>query len=255
MRSLLWVSVLSAALAGCIADGGVGVRANYVAPQPVVVEAQPQPVVVEAQPQEVDVEYVEPTSMVYVNPDVQVIEDYDEPVFFSTNLYWRYDNNVWYSSPYHDRGWVEVNDVPVSIRHIDRPTEYRHYHADNHATVVGQPGYRNPHPVTPPRPAGPPPHRYIPAGGTTAHGTAHEPSHGGAYQPTHPQPAQPVHNGTYEPVHNPTPAPAHNGTYEPVHTQPTHPTAPTQNQQPHPTAPAPHPAPVYKAPPPAKKKK
>ncbi len=33
-------------------------------------------------------------SMEYVSPGVQVIADYDYPVFYSDGYYWRYDNNV-----------------------------------------------------------------------------------------------------------------------------------------------------------------
>src|SRR5207244_1286987 len=86
------------------------------APQPAVVVEAPQPtatvVVNSPQPEPVyeeapvaEVEYVEPNNYVYVSPNVQVIEDYDYPVFFSDGMYWRNDGGVWYSSSYHDRGW------------------------------------------------------------------------------------------------------------------------------------------------------
>ena len=32
--------------------------------------------------------------LVYVSAGVQVIEDYDEPIFYSSNMYWRYDGGV-----------------------------------------------------------------------------------------------------------------------------------------------------------------
>ncbi|HSD87513.1 MAG TPA: hypothetical protein VLB44_08355 [Kofleriaceae bacterium] len=72
---------------------------------------------------EADVQLVE------LSPGVQVIADYDEPVFYSESYYWRYDNGVWYRSPYHSRGWVRVQTVPVAIRQIDQPRRYVHYHA------------------------------------------------------------------------------------------------------------------------------
>ena len=37
--------------------------------------------------------------LVYAAPGVQVIADYDEPVFFSDGLYWRYSGGYWYRSP------------------------------------------------------------------------------------------------------------------------------------------------------------
>jgi len=68
-------------------------------------------------------------SLVYVSDDVQVIEDYDQPVFYSANVYWRYDNGTWYSSRYHTRGWVRVSAPPAPIARIERPSAYVHFHA------------------------------------------------------------------------------------------------------------------------------
>src|SRR2546427_4563815 len=117
MTSLLKASAVTGLLADCMASGGVGYQATVVAPAPaVVVEAPPPP------PEPVvEVEYVEPAAYVYINPNVQVIEDYDYPVFFSGGFYWRQEGGVWYSSSYHDRGWVTTMDVPVYVRTIDRP--------------------------------------------------------------------------------------------------------------------------------------
>jgi hypothetical protein len=66
---------------------------------------------------------------VYVSDDVQVIEDYHEPVFFSASMYWRYDNGVWYRSQYHTRGWVRVSTPPPQIVRIERPQVYVRYRA------------------------------------------------------------------------------------------------------------------------------
>jgi len=73
--------------------------------------------------------------MVYVSSDVQVIEDYDEPIFYSSNMYWRYDGGVWYQSRYHTTGWVRVATPPAPILRIERPTAYVHYHGSAQATV------------------------------------------------------------------------------------------------------------------------
>src|SRR5690242_1081084 len=64
--------------------------------------------------------------LVTVSPGVQVIADYDEPVFYSDGFYWRYYGDTWYRSPYYDRGWVYAPPPPALLR-IDRPYAYRHY--------------------------------------------------------------------------------------------------------------------------------
>ncbi|CAN5838403.1 hypothetical protein BH11MYX3_BH11MYX3_27740 [soil metagenome] len=72
-------------------------------------------------------------NLVYVSDDVQVIEDYNEPVFFSANMYWRYDNGVWFQSRQHTRGWVRVSTPPAPILRIERPAAYVHFHAHANA--------------------------------------------------------------------------------------------------------------------------
>ena len=75
--------------------------------------------------------------LVYVSPGVSVIADYNEPVFYSDNYYWRYDNNGWYRSSYYDRGWTYARP-PVAVMQIQSPYAYRHYRPNNQ--VVGR-GY------------------------------------------------------------------------------------------------------------------
>ena len=111
MRFIWAASILAGGLlGGCLADGQVGYRANYqvgyVAPAPAVYVAPP---------------------MVEIEPGIQVISDYDQPVFYSDNLYWRYDGGTWYSSRWHDRGWATSYNVPERVRRVDRPQSYVHY--------------------------------------------------------------------------------------------------------------------------------
>ena len=75
-RIILGVLVMSAALAGgCTASGtayyggGGTLTATTVAPD-----------------------------LVYVSPGVQVVADYDYPVFYADNFYWRFDSGRWYRS-------------------------------------------------------------------------------------------------------------------------------------------------------------
>ena len=107
MRFIWVASILTGALlGGCMVDGQTG-YVGYAAPQATVV-AQP--------------------GLVEIQPGVQVVQaDYDYPVFYSDNLYWRYDGGVWYSSRWHDRGWATSYSVPARVRGIDRPYGYAHY--------------------------------------------------------------------------------------------------------------------------------
>ncbi len=64
--------------------------------------------------------------LVYAAPGVQVVADYNEPVFFTDGLYWRYSGGYWYRSPYYNRGWVTARP-PGAVLQIDRPQTYAHY--------------------------------------------------------------------------------------------------------------------------------
>jgi len=44
--------------------------------------------------------------LVYAAPGVQVIADYNEPIFYSNGFYWRYYGNTWYRSSYYTGGWI-----------------------------------------------------------------------------------------------------------------------------------------------------
>jgi hypothetical protein len=140
MGSLLKTSALVSILGGCVASAGVGVQATTPPPAVYVEPAPPPPPPPQPEPV-VEVAYVEPTAFVYVSPQVQVIEDYDYPVFFSDGMYWRVEGGVWYSSSYHDRGWYVNQNPPVYVRTIDRPTQYVHYRANPQARP-GQIGFR-----------------------------------------------------------------------------------------------------------------
>lgn len=129
--------------------------------------------------------------MVYIDEDVQVVADYHEPVFYTDNYYWRYDNGVWYRSDNHVRGWVRVEVVPPRIRRIDRPQVYVRYRGRgdvrgrgpvvrDHRTrtpPTGSPVVRDHRDHVPPPVHGGPTVR-DPGPGTT-HGTGHDPAHVG----------------------------------------------------------------------------
>src|SRR3982751_876159 len=103
-----------------------------------------------------------PPDMVYVSPGVQVIADYDEPIFYSDRYYWRMYGGTWDRSPYYTGGWVAAVPPPA-VLHIDRPHAYVHYRP------AGWVGHRGPVGGPPPagrhyygRPGPPPPHRVGP---------------------------------------------------------------------------------------------
>ena len=82
--------------------------------------------------------------LVEVSPGVQVIADYDYPVFYSDGLYWRYDNGLWYQSPYYYGGWGYAYNVPIGVRGIYNPGGYAHWHGGafvDHRGYYGH-GYR-----------------------------------------------------------------------------------------------------------------
>ena len=128
MRSCFTIVMLAALATGCVANGEVGYSVAYAAPAP---------------------------DLVYVAPGVQVIANYDYPVFFADGVYWRYDGGVWYRSRTYTGGWAITYDVPVTVRHIDRPAAYVHYRAtavartraperDHRAAPAAAPAARHP---------------------------------------------------------------------------------------------------------------
>ncbi len=64
--------------------------------------------------------------LVYVAPGVQVIADFDEPIFYADGLYWRFYAGTWYRSSQYTGGWVYATPPPVVLR-IERPHTYVHY--------------------------------------------------------------------------------------------------------------------------------
>jgi hypothetical protein len=76
--------------------------------------------------------------LVAVSPNVQVIANLDEPIFYSGNFYWRNQGGRWYRSAYHTHGWARVQVAPVEIRAITRPATYIRYHGTARASVIDE---------------------------------------------------------------------------------------------------------------------
>jgi hypothetical protein len=121
--TLLTVALSAAALGGCYTTGSVGYRATYTAPSADV--------------------YVSTPDLVTVSPGVQVVADYDEPVFYTDGFYWRYYDGGWYRSNNYATGWFYVDRPPVTVLRIDRPHRYVHYRPNGYV-VRNRARYRPP---------------------------------------------------------------------------------------------------------------
>lgn len=71
--------------------------------------------------------YVATPDLVAVSPGVQVVADYDEPVFFTDGFYWRFNDGYWYRSNNYATGWYYYERPPEVVLRIDRPYAYAHY--------------------------------------------------------------------------------------------------------------------------------
>jgi hypothetical protein len=65
--------------------------------------------------------------LVEVSPGVEVIADYDEPIFFADDFYWVNRGGYWWSSRWYGGGWGRADHVPDHIRGISHPETFRHY--------------------------------------------------------------------------------------------------------------------------------
>lgn len=119
MKRLLIPVLASIGLAGCYTTGDVGVSYSggyttaYVAPE-----------------------------LYYVSPGVSVVAYSDYPVFYADNYYWRYDNGIWYSSPYYNSGWSVSYNVPYGVRGISRPYSYARFRPSAGWRRAPAPAYR-----------------------------------------------------------------------------------------------------------------
>ncbi len=73
----------------------------------------------------VSAQYSEP-ELAYISPGVYAVADYNEPVFYTNNAYWRYNNGVWYSSTRYNGGW-RYSTAPRALVTIERPYAYVRY--------------------------------------------------------------------------------------------------------------------------------
>ena len=81
--------------------------------------------------------------LVYVGPQVWVLPDSDDEVFYSGGWYWARNNGHWYRSHGRQRGWAVVNEsyVPAPVRRLP-PGQYRRFHAPEHAQTMAPRGWQ-----------------------------------------------------------------------------------------------------------------
>lgn len=61
------------------------------------------------------------------NPEVRVVVNADEPVFFTASTFWLYRDNTWWQSSSYRSGWSRANLPPESVTRIAQPSLYVHY--------------------------------------------------------------------------------------------------------------------------------
>jgi hypothetical protein len=106
--------------------------------------------------------------LVYAAPGVQVIADYDEPIFYADNYYWRFDGGTWYRSTVYSGGWAYASPPSVIVQ-IGQPQRYVHYRPQGWTPRRVEPAprdHREPTPRAmrqpPPRVVAPPPRQQPP---------------------------------------------------------------------------------------------
>jgi hypothetical protein len=80
-------------------------------------------------------------AMVYIDSDVRVIADHDEPIFYTNSYYWRQTGGVWYRSSRHNSGWVAYS-APAAIVRIQTPSAYVRYRASSNNGKNNRPNQR-----------------------------------------------------------------------------------------------------------------
>lgn len=106
IRGTVWAWAVTAALVGCAGTG----------------DAQYSGQVQVASPE-----------LVPVDPDVEVVADADQPLFYSEGYYWLYIGGLWLRSDDYRGAFVrvDINLVPAPVRGIHSPTAYVHYRQHN----------------------------------------------------------------------------------------------------------------------------
>jgi hypothetical protein len=73
-----------------------------------------------------------PPRLVLVEPGVQVVDNYDEEVYFVDGFYWHHNGPNWYRTNAYTGGWVQVEPriVPPRIA-VYEPGRFRRWHGSD----------------------------------------------------------------------------------------------------------------------------
>jgi hypothetical protein len=69
-------------------------------------------------------------------PDVRVVVNSDEPIFFTDSTFWLYRNDTWWRSSSYRTGWVRADSPPERVTRISQPSQYIHYHHAAQSSVA-----------------------------------------------------------------------------------------------------------------------
>jgi hypothetical protein len=139
-RAILFAVLVSSA-GGCYASGGYGYgTTGYVTTPSVNAQVEVAPVQASVDLGATAAVDVSGPELVSVAPDVQVIVDHEEPIFFSDGHYWRETNGAWYRSTIHTGGWSYYAAAPYAVRSLDRRDSYRRYRPQGYVSR-GSRGY------------------------------------------------------------------------------------------------------------------
>jgi len=143
--------------------------------------------------------FAEEPTLVAVEPNVWVVRDYDDAVYYVDGYYWLYRDDGWRRSQAYDRGWmtVEVSFVPriiVSRNHH----AYVHYHGASNAPIRRAPRERDVGPDNHDRSGRPDDRRAAPPRRDNDNATPRPPQHDNAPRP-------PVHDNAPRPEHDNAP--------------------------------------------------
>ena len=107
MRRLVYSILCAAALTGCTTEAGYAITASVASPE-----------------------------LAYVGPGVYAVVDYDYPVFYADNYYWRFDNGRWLRSVRYDRGWMYYSVPPRALVTIREPRAFVRFRPDRRQIVT-----------------------------------------------------------------------------------------------------------------------
>jgi hypothetical protein len=62
-----------------------------------------------------------------ITPGVEVVADWDVPIFFADNYYWWWNDGAWYWSTWYRGGWSRAPHVPPYVAGISHRENYAHY--------------------------------------------------------------------------------------------------------------------------------